>query len=146
MTLFYIKSFKLLTVWNSGGRGVVVGVSVMSSSGAVMRKKSMCLGLEGWESELQKERDSSTSCCQILSCLCRASSGKKRAQSTFFFLKTPICFFKSNDGAFNLWGKFSQKLINSVKNSQNAVHTWWHLAQMVHLSAKWTNKGTFKRQ
>ena len=39
-------SKKPLTL-SSGGRGVAVGVSVMSSSGAVMRRKSMSLGLEG---------------------------------------------------------------------------------------------------
>lgn len=66
--------FILLTLksWGTG-----VGVSVMSSSGAVMRRKSMCLGLDGSESDLQIERDSSISCCQISSCLCRASSGEK---------------------------------------------------------------------
>lgn len=37
---------KLLTR-ASNGSGVDVGVSKRSSSGAVMRKKSMCLGLEG---------------------------------------------------------------------------------------------------
>ncbi len=42
----HIRPFKVLTR-NSGGRGVGVGVSVMSSSGAVMRRKSMCFGLEG---------------------------------------------------------------------------------------------------
>lgn len=53
---------KLLTR-ASNGRGVDAGVSKRSSSGAVMRQKSMCWGLEGGESELQTERDSSASCC-----------------------------------------------------------------------------------
>lgn len=51
-----------------------------SSSGAVMRKKSTCLGLEGLESALQKESDSSTSCCQVFSCFCRASSAQNKVQ------------------------------------------------------------------
>lgn len=69
---------------DSNGRGVVVGVSVMSSSGAVMRKKSMCFGLEGWERALQKERDSSTSCCQIFSCCSRASSEDIRQSDHYY--------------------------------------------------------------
>lgn len=75
-----MQGFIWLTV--SWWRGSAKGNSVTSSSGAVICRKSTCFGLDGWKRDLQRDKDSSTSCCQISSCLCRASSGENKMQTS----------------------------------------------------------------